>query len=236
MGVAIISEIGLDDARREGDPKIVRLFIIDESMLTYAGLKAMLADDGDIEIVGYARSVKAMLAAEEALTADVILVNALSLPGNLDTIVDWFLDINGPASLLLLLRNSSAEFELPGHEHVIGGVVLASDDPEILLTSIRMVAGGYVVGARPLMKMVPRPRVPERPAVERLENLTRRENDVLRLLAKGLKNAEIATELVLSESTVKSHVQNILRKLDLPNRASVVAASYQLSGMPSHTL
>jgi len=54
-------------------------------MLTYAGLKAMLADHGDdIEIVGYARSVESMLVAEEALTADVILVNALSLTGNLN--------------------------------------------------------------------------------------------------------------------------------------------------------
>lgn len=122
------------------------------------------------------------------------------------------------------------------------GVVLSSATPEQLVSAVHMVAAGYAVHVAPSPRHgagseelwprpVPRP-LPD-PHGARADLLTRREREVLHLLARGLSNAEMAAELVVSESTVKSHVQNLLDKLHLRNRVHAVIYAHRTGLAPT---
>ncbi|MBW4717084.1 response regulator transcription factor [Saccharothrix obliqua] len=116
-----------------------------------------------------------------------------------------------PSSSVLLVDDHA---DLPDTPRV--GVLPLSSGPDEFLCAIRLLAAGYAFSAAP----TPRDRPPP-------ERITRRETDVLRLLVCGRTNSEMARQLALTESTVKFHVQNLLRKLRLPNRASAVAYAYE---------
>ena len=109
------------------------------------------------------------------------------------------------------------------------GFVLKDDPPEQLLGAIRVVAGGdallsSAITKRVIERFARRPQ-PERPA--QLDELTERELDVFRLIARGLSNAEIAQELYISDTTVKTHITHILQKLDLRDRVQAVVLAHE---------
>lgn len=218
----------------------IRLFLIDESTLTYVGLDAILSHQADIRIVGHAQSVNSALDTYGRISADVVLVNTLPKSVNIAEVTQRIscLCEDDATRILLLAGDSISPDFLNGKESRVGGIILASEDPAILLAAIKMVSRGYSVSSHSLFSDF-RIRPTERDRrnfdlnSEAVDMLTRREYEVLQLLAKGLKNAEIAAELVLSESTIKSHVQNVLSKLGLRNRASAVAISYEL-GIVQH--
>jgi DNA-binding NarL/FixJ family response regulator len=109
------------------------------------------------------------------------------------------------------------------------GFVLKDDSPEQLIAAIRTVAGGDALLSPTITKRViqkfarmPRPSPPKE-----IEELSERERDVFRLMARGLSNAEIGEELYISETTVKTHVTHILQKLDLRDRVQAVVLAYE---------
>jgi DNA-binding NarL/FixJ family response regulator len=112
------------------------------------------------------------------------------------------------------------------------GFLLKDVQPELLVAGIRAVHSGEsllapTVTRRMIEAFLERPRLVNAGAQKRLKSLTSREQEVLRLLARGLTNAEIATELYVSETTVKTHVGRVLMKLDLRDRVQAVIYAYE---------
>ena len=109
------------------------------------------------------------------------------------------------------------------------GFVLKDDPPEQLLTAIRTVAGGDALLSPAVTKRVIKQftRVPHPAPPRELDELTERELDVFRLIARGLSNAEISRELYISDTTVKTHITHILQKLKLRDRVQAVVLAYQ---------
>ncbi len=109
------------------------------------------------------------------------------------------------------------------------GFVLKDDPPEQLIAAVRTVAGGDALLSPSITKRVIREftRMPRAAPPAAVEQLTPRERDVLRLVALGYSNAEIAAELIISETTVKTHVTHVLQKLDLRDRVQAVVMAYR---------
>ncbi len=109
------------------------------------------------------------------------------------------------------------------------GFVLKDDPPEQLLSAIRIVAGGDALLSPAVTKHVidQFTRTPRRERPKQLDDLTERELEVLQLIARGLSNAEIAEQLFISDTTVKTHITHILQKLDLRDRVQAIVLAYQ---------
>lgn len=211
-------------------PEPLRIFLIDDSSLVQAGLAHVLRSYPDLTLVGAARDSPAALEAALDSSLDVIVVNtacrSIDVVGLMHRAVHY--SGNAVARMLLLSNDATDPVHAEADKLGAGGVVLAWEEPAFLVSAIRLVCAGYRIG-------VPDQNEPDRTPPRKqparhsaLDLLTLRERQVLQLLARGMKNAEIAGELVVSESTVKTHVQNLLIKLGLRNRASAVAVAYEL--------
>jgi DNA-binding NarL/FixJ family response regulator len=140
--------------------------------------------------------------------------------------------VTGPDSrprVLILTTFDLDEYVYEALRAGASGFVLKDDSPEQLLAAIRTVAGGDALLSPAITKRViqkfartPRPSPPKE-----LEDLSEREREVFRLIAQGLSNAEIAQELYISETTVKTHITHILQKLNLRDRVQAVVLAYQ---------
>jgi DNA-binding NarL/FixJ family response regulator len=115
--------------------------------------------------------------------------------------------------------------------------VLKDDPPEQLIEAVRTVAAGDALLSPAITKRVIKQftRIPRHEPPKELDELTAREQDILRLIARGLSNAEIGAELYISETTVKTHVTHILQKLGLRDRVQVVVLAYQTGLVPGAT-
>ncbi|WP_121004778.1 response regulator transcription factor [Saccharothrix australiensis] len=150
---------------------------------------------------------------------DVVVIGALADVPRPTAAARRFLDAR-PSAGVLVVDDHVAGRALPDAPRL--GVLSPSSGPDEFLGAVRMLAAGY--GFAPCPDHAGSLAPVGRPAAQRI---TRRETDVLRLLVCGQTNSEMARRLSLTESTVKFHVQNLLRKLRLPNRASAVAYAYE---------
>ncbi|MGE0029357.1 MAG: response regulator [Thermoleophilia bacterium] len=209
---------------------MIRVLLADDQALVRAGFRMILRAERDVEVVGEAGDGAEAVAAARALRPDVVLMD-IRMPemDGIEATRSIVRDVSSPRVLVL------TTFDLD--EYVFGALragasgFLLKDAPEDQLTSaIRVVAAGGSLFApsvtRRLIEDFAR-RDPSRPAPPSLGALTAREADVLRLIARGRSNQEIAGELVLSEHTVKTHVASILRKLGLRDRTQAVIAAYE---------
>jgi DNA-binding NarL/FixJ family response regulator len=133
------------------------------------------------------------------------------------------------ARILVLTTFDLDEYVYEALRAGASGFVLKDDPPEQLLAAVRVVAGGDALLSPTVTKRVIRQftRTP-RPAPPRaLADLSEREQEVFRLIARGLSNAEIGKELFISETTVKTHITHILQKLDLRDRVQAVVLAYE---------
>ncbi|MFX4292929.1 response regulator transcription factor [Streptomyces bohaiensis] len=218
-----------DDVTEGGAPEPTRVFLIDDSSLVHAGLAYVLRGYPDLVLVGSARDSPTALDAMLDASLDVLVVNTACR--SIDVVQLMHRAVHhsdaGVSRMLLLTNDPDTPLYPEADKLGAGGVILACEAPEFLVSAIRLVAGGYRVGVP--HKSEANRATPRRPSVRNsaLDLLTLRERQVLTLLARGMRNAEIAGELVVSESTVKTHVQNLLIKLGLRNRASAVAVAYE---------
>lgn len=190
-----------------------------------------------IEILGGAVDGEDAIAQAKRRGVDVVLINSLAQTLN---VVDTTKQVTTSCGddtdrpRVLVLSNELNEDALAAIAAGASGVALMSIAPEDLVSAIRIADMGYLVlppDCRPhsIIGGHANGALNGRLASKRdLGALTDRENDILRLLAIGFSNSQISTELVLSESTVKSHVQHILNKLGLPNRVHAVILAYEL--------
>jgi DNA-binding NarL/FixJ family response regulator len=210
---------------------VIRLVLADDQALVRGAFRMMLDSEPDIEVVGEAANGREAVDQARLRKPDVVLMD-VRMPG-LDGIEATRELLSGehPPRVLMLTTFDLDEYVYDAMRAGASGFMLKNAPPEQLAAAVRTVAGGEALLApsitrRLIEAFVHRPRVAEgKPAL--LAELTDRELDVLRQVARGLSNAEIAAELFLSEATVKTHVNRILTKLGLRDRTQAAVLAYE---------
>jgi DNA-binding NarL/FixJ family response regulator len=210
-----------------------KVLIVDDQSLVRAGFRMILESEPEIEVVGEAADgLTAILAARET-QPDVILMD-VRMP-NVDGLEATRRLLEGKEEgprILILTTFDLDEYVYEALRAGASGFLLKDTPPEQLVEAIRIVAGGDallspVVTRRVIAEFVRRPPVSTVQPPPGLDDLTARELEILRLIARGLSNAEIAAEAFVSETTVKTHVARILMKLRLRDRVQAVVFAYE---------
>jgi DNA-binding NarL/FixJ family response regulator len=210
---------------------MIRVLIADDQALVRGGFRSILAGQDDIEVVGEAEDGNQAVELVEQLRPDVVLMD-IRMPG-LDGIeATRRLAARGVATRVLMLTTFDVdEYVYKAMKAGASGFLLKTAPPRQLADAVRTIAAGDALLApsvtRRLVEQFVRRPPPGTTVPAGLEDLTDRERDVLKLLARARSNAEIAAELVVSEATVKSHVNRILTKLKLRDRTQAVVLAYE---------
>jgi DNA-binding NarL/FixJ family response regulator len=216
-----------------------RVLIADDQALVRAGFRMILDAQSDIVVVGEAPDGETALGIARRARPDVVLMD-IRMPG-LDgleatrRLVGAATAAGGGQSsvprVIILTTFDLDEYVYAALQAGASGFLLKDVSPEQLVGAVRTVLIGDALLApsitRRLVERYARPAAPVGVSPGALEQLTTRELEVFRLMARGLSNAEIATQLVVTEATVKTHVAAILAKLELRNRAQVVVLAYE---------
>lgn len=210
---------------------MTRVLIADDQALIRGGFRVILESEADLEVVGEAEDGEQAVNLGMSLNPDLVLMD-IRMPG-LDGIAATKRLLAGdtPPRVLILTTFDHDEYLYEAIRAGASGFLLKNVSPAHLVHAVRTVATGDAlldpaITRRLLDEFARRP-APGARAPERLADLTDRELDVLRRVARGLSNTEIAGELVLSAATVKTHVSNILAKLDLHDRVQAVVIAYE---------
>jgi DNA-binding NarL/FixJ family response regulator len=207
----------------------IRVLIADDQSMVRAGFRMLLAGEEDIEVVAEAADGLEAVAKAARFNPTVILMD-IRMPG-LDGLeaTRRILAANDTARILILTTFGLDEYVYEALRDGASGFVLKDDPPEQLISAVRTVAGGNALLSPAITKRVIKQfaRIPRPVPPKELSELTAREQDILRLIAAGLSNAEIGKQLYISETTVKTHVTHILQKLGLRDRVQAVVLAYQ---------
>lgn len=210
----------------------IRVLIVDDQALVRAGFRMILDAQPDIQVVGEAEDGLKAIDATRSLRPDVVLMD-IRMPG-LDGIeATRRLTAAGlEARIVILTTYDLDEYVFDALAAGATGFLLKHVPPEELVRGIRIAAGGESLLApsvtRRLIEEFARHRSPVPVPSKELDSLTDRERDVLKLLARGLSNPEIAADLHVGEATVKTHVAHVLDKLDLRDRVQAVIFAYEV--------
>ena len=210
----------------------IRVLIADDQALVRAGFRMILDSQNDIEVAGEACDGEEAVAGERRLRPDVVLMDIRmpSLDG-LEATRRIVSESGARCRVVMLTTFDLDEYVYEALRSGASGFLLKDVGPEQLIAAVRQVAVGDALLApsitRRLVERFARPRESTSVAPAGLATLTAREGEVLRLLARGLSNAEVAHELVVSEATVKTHVARIFHKLGLRDRAQAVVLAYE---------
>src|SRR2546428_1226796 len=217
----------------EGGGEGVRVMIVDDQALVRAGFRMILEAESDIEVVGEAADGNEAVAECQQSKPDVVLMD-VRMPemDGIEATRRLLAQDEAETKVVMLTTFDMDEYVYDALRAGASGFLLKDVPPEQLVEGIRAVASGDALLApsvtrRVLEEFVRRPPSSVRALPAKLENLTARELEVLKLLARGLSNAEIAKELFVSETTVKTHAAHVLMKLDLRDRVQAVALAYE---------
>jgi len=207
----------------------IRVLVADDQSMVRAGFRMLLSGEADIEVVAEAIDGREAVAKAARFTPDVVLMD-IRMP-ELDGLeaTRRILDGRPEARILVLTTFDLDEYVYEALRAGASGFMLKDEPPEQLIAAVRTVASGDgllspAVTARVIQEFA-RSRTLAPPAG--LGELTSRENDVLKLLVRGMSNGEIAAEMHLSETTVKTHVSHTLQKLGVRDRVHAVVLAYE---------
>ncbi|WP_433501065.1 response regulator [Sphaerimonospora sp. CA-214678] len=215
----------------------IRVLLVDDQPLLRTGFRFILEAERDITVVGEAGDGATAMDQSRALLPDVVLMD-VRMPGT-DGIEATRRIVREAAprahvpKVLVLTTFDLDEYIVEALRAGASGFLLKDVPPDDLVQAIRVVAAGDAIVApsvtrRLLDRFATRlPSAHGQATPARLDRLTERETEVLRLIAKGMSNAEIAARLVVSETTVKTHVGNVLTKLGLRDRVQAVVLAYE---------
>src|SRR3954451_13591551 len=208
----------------------IRVLIADDQSLVRAGFRLVLENHPDLEVVGEAANGNQAVHSAGRLEPDVVLMD-IRMP-ELDGIAATReITARQAARVLVLTTYDLDEYVYDALQAGASGFLLKDTPPAQLADGIRAVAGGEALLApsvtRRLIEEFARFGPAQRVRPSALDELTPRELDVLRLLARGLSNAEIADHLVVSDATVKTHVAHVLSKLALGDGVQAVVLAYE---------
>jgi RNA polymerase sigma factor (sigma-70 family) len=209
----------------------VRVLIVDDDDLMRAGLTAVFSSDETVDVVGEAGDGRAAITRARELLPDVVLMD-VRMP-NLDGIAATrdVLAVSPELKVIILTTFEQDDYIFGALRAGASGFLLKRTSPEELIAAIHTVAAGDSllspsVTRKVIDRMAEQP-APDASSGERLTELTPREREVLELVARGLSNGEIAEAFVIEESTVKTHVKRILRKLRVRDRVQAVIFAYE---------
>ena len=213
-----------DDPTQKDNP--IRVLVVDDHAIIRKGIKAVLDLVSDIELVGEAENGKLAIKMDRELEPDVILMDLMMPEMDGITCIREIKTQRPKARILVLTNFAGEDMIFPAIKAGAMGYHLKDSSPEALEEAIRQVYRGepslHPLIAKKVLEELHAP--PEDQGV--YETLTKRELEVLSLIAQGLENREIASQLVVSEATIRTHVSNILGKLHLASRTQ--AALYAL--------
>jgi DNA-binding NarL/FixJ family response regulator len=207
----------------------IRVLVADDQALVRSGFRMLLDGEEDMEIV--AEAANGVEAVDKAARYEpTVVLMDIRMP-ELDGLeaTRRILAADADAKVLVLTTFDLDEYVYAALRAGASGFVLKDEPPEQLLAAIRIVAAGEAllspaVTKRVIAKFTSMPNKPPPPEVE---ELTERELDVFRLIARGLSNAEIGEELFISDTTVKTHITHLLQKLDLRDRVQAVVLAHE---------
>ncbi len=209
----------------------IRVVIADDQELVRTGFRAILNSEPDIEVVGEAGDGRQAIEAAQKHTPDVVLMDIrMPVLDGLEATSRIVTDPNTKPRVLILTTFDLDEYVYEALRSGASGFLLKDGPAQQLITAIHVVAEGEALLAPQITRRLiaefarhsPQPHNPEQ-----LKALTGREVEVLKLIARGLSNAEIAGELYVSETTVRTHVGRILMKLGLRDRVQAVVMAYE---------
>jgi DNA-binding NarL/FixJ family response regulator len=213
----------------------VSVLLVDDQPLVRAGFRMILESAPHLSVVGEASDGREAVRAARTLVPDVVLmdIRMAGMDGVEATrrIMSWAQPLGHSVRVLALTTFDLDEYVVEILRAGATGFLLKDSPPADLVTAVEVVASGAAVVAPPVLRrlldrftpLLPPAAANEAPAAA----LTAREHEVLRLVARGWSNAEIAAHLVLGETTVKSHVGSILTKLGLRDRVQAVVYAYE---------
>lgn len=204
----------------------IRVLVVDDHPVVRKGIRSLLAEEDDIEVVGEAINGIQAIALAQEVNPDVILMDLVMPEMNGTDAIQEIVKRKPDARILVMTSFAADDKVFPSIKAGALGYLLKDSDPEDLIRMIRQVHRGelsiHPTIARKVIQELNRPsQEPLTPSP-----LTEREVEILQLLSKGVENKEIARLLFLREATVRTHVSNILGKLQLANR--VQATLYAL--------
>ena len=209
----------------------ISVVVADDQELVRTGFRAILNSEPDIEVVGEAGDGREAIEAAKQLNPDVVLMD-IRMPV-LDGLAATRRIVTGPDSrprVLILTTFGLDEYVYEALRSGASGFMLKDNPADQLITAIRVVAEGEALLAPQITRRLISEFARRRPSSVRpgqLKLLTDRESEVLEMVARGLSNSEIAEELYVGETTIRTHVGHILTKLGLRDRVQAVVLAYE---------
>jgi DNA-binding NarL/FixJ family response regulator len=210
---------------------VIRVLIADDQALVRAGFRVLIDSAPDLEVVGEAGDGREAVALARSKKADVVLMDVRMPVLDGLSATRELTGVPGGPRIIILTTFDIDEYVFEALRAGASGFLLKDTEPADLLQAVRIVAAGEALLApsvtrRLIEEFAIRPD-PHRTPPEALEVLTDREREVLALVARGLSNGEIATELFISPATAKTHVSRVMMKLGARDRAQLVVAAYE---------
>lgn len=216
----------------------IRVMLVDDQAVVRAGFRVLLEQAADIEVVAEASSGSAAVSTARRLRPDVICMDVRMPGGDGLTATRQILADAGesPPAVLVVTTFDLDEYVFGALEAGASGFILKDCEPEDLIDAIRRLAAGYGLVDQAVTRRVIAEFARRRPAASResagAQQLTPREAEIVRLLARGLSNNEIADELFIETSTVKSHLGRAMAKIGVRDRLQTVVWAYQNGLVP----
>ena len=210
--------------------RVIRVLVADDQQLLRAGFRVILEAEPDIEVVGEAVDGVEAVEVAGSTRPDVVLMD-IRMP-RLDGLAatEQLMRRPDPPRVVVLTTFDQNEYVVRALKAGAYGFLLKDAPPSRMIAAIRAAASGEaLIEPSITRRLIERFAVTEPTATAPtvLDSLTDRERDVLRLVARGMSNAEIAAEMVIADTTVKTHVARILTKLDLRDRVQAVVLAYE---------
>ena len=207
----------------------IKVLLVDDHKIVREGVRAFLHTLADIQVVAEADSGMAAVAAVEQHQPDVVLMD-LEMPGELDgiTATRQIRKTRPKTQVIVVTSHHQDEYIFPAVRAGVISYLLKDIEPDELAAAIRKASyGEAVLDSRVASRIVKELQGLRKDDVNPFTELSEREFDVLRQIAAGKSNAEIAEALVIGESTVKTHIGNILKKLHLDDRTQAAVYAWQ---------
>jgi DNA-binding NarL/FixJ family response regulator len=211
----------------------LRVLLVDDQALVRSGFRLILETREDIEVVGEAADGREAVELARRLSPDVILMDVRMPDVDGVEATRRLAALGSTARVLILTTFDLDEYVYEAIRAGASGFLLKDVQPAQLVEAVRVVAGGEALLAPSVTRRLldhfadALPSTQPKPPPAELARLTERELEILTLLAGGLSNAELAEQLFLSETTVKTHISSVLRKLELRDRVQAVVLAYE---------
>ncbi len=211
---------------------MIRVALVDDQAMVRAGFRMILESEADLTVVGEAGDGREALDMVRRAGPDVVLMDVRMPVMDGVEATRAILAAGSPARVLMLTTFDLEDYVYAALRAGASGFLLKDAPAEQLITAVRVIAAGDALLAPSVTRLLieevsRRPSVNPEVVAPGLADLTDRELEVLKLMARGLSNSEIAVQLYLGEATVKTHVGRVLTKLDLRDRVQAVVVAYE---------